>query len=93
MSTSARRGSHSPSCTPTCPCSEGWVRNGCRAGSSNRWARLGFSRAETTLDEVYERMAEALGPEIVAAGPEALFDEPSRLQLMERWPGFLPVTV
>ncbi|MCH7789140.1 MAG: hypothetical protein IH940_06815 [Acidobacteria bacterium] len=52
---------------------------------------LDGNNAETTLDEAYERMATEIGVDIVAGHPDRLFDETSRLQLMKRWPGFMPV--
>lgn len=61
-----------------------------RLSISWRATVLDDNDAETALDDVYERMAAAIGPGIAAAGPAELFDEPSRIQLMERWPGFLP---
>ncbi len=45
----------------------------------------------TTVDDVFDRMQTAFGTALVAGDPDELFDEPSRVQLMRRWPGFVPV--
>lgn len=48
------------------------------------------STSAVTLDDVWARMAGAIGADFAASSVDELFSEPSRLQLHERWPGFLP---
>lgn len=49
------------------------------------------SDAATSLEDAYDRIAHHIGPDFAATGVDDLFGEPARVQLMERWPGFLPV--
>ncbi len=54
-------------------------------------AKVHDGRDDTTsLDVVFDQMAEALGNDMIATSPTELFGEPSRVQLMAKWPGFVP---
>ena len=49
--------------------------------------------ASVSLAAVYDRMRTHLADgDLIATSVDDLFDEPSRQQLMHRWPGFLPVS-
>jgi len=48
------------------------------------------STGTITIDDVFETMSTAIGPEFEAGSVDELFSEPTRLQLHKRWPGYLP---
>lgn len=48
--------------------------------------------AAITVEEAFRRVADTIGPHLAATSVEELFDEPARLQLMDCWPGFLPIS-
>ena len=50
----------------------------------------GAGSARLTLDEVYSRMADAIGDDFAASSTDELFSDAARKQLIPRWPGFLP---
>lgn len=54
-------------------------------------AKVHDGRADAiSLDAVFDQMAEVLGRDMIATSPTELFGEPSRVQLMATWPGFVP---